>query len=145
MKNYNFKGYYAFRILILIATLFISGCGGDDGESAMDRTNRLLKSGMWKLNRLTVDGVDKTNEYTDLSLLISEGTYASTNGEPVWPASGTWSLVDGQTLSRDNGETVYIDELKETNLTLSVDWQKTTYDEGRTRSIKGVHIFEFIK
>jgi hypothetical protein len=145
MKNYNSKNHYTFIMFLVVSTLFINGCGGDDGESATDRTNRLLKSGLWKLDRLTVDGVDKTNEYPGLTLLISEGIYTSTNGEPVWPISGTWNLLDEETLSRDNGETVHIDELKETNLILSLDWQTTTYDEGRIASIKGVHIFKFVK
>lgn len=130
---------------VIVITLLITACGGSDKENEKDRTNRLLKSTTWKLNRVTVDGVDKTSDYTGMTLKISDGTYTSTNGEPVWPTSGVWKLVDNKTAERDGSETVRIEVLSETTLTLSLDWQKTTFGPGRISSIQGAYSVEFIK
>jgi hypothetical protein len=145
MKKYNMKDNRLAYLAIIIISLLISACGGGDKESEKDRTNRLLKSTTWNVSRVTIDGVDKTSDYTGMTLKISDGTYTSTNGGPVWPASGVWKLLDNTTAERDGSETVHIDALSETNLTLSLDWQKTTFGQGRLSSIKGAYSFEFIK
>jgi len=144
MQKYNMKYNHLACLAIVAISLLINACGSDK-ESEKDRTNRLLKSTTWKLNRVTIDGVDKTNDYTGMTLKISDGTYTSTNGEPVWPASGTWKLIDNTTAERDGSEAVHINGVTETSLTLSLDWQKTTLGEGRLSSIKGAYSFEFIK
>lgn len=132
-------------LAIIVISLLITACGGSDKENEKDRTNRLLKSTTWNLSRVTVDGVDKTSDYAGMTLKISEGSYTSTNGEPVWPTSGVWKLVDSKTAERDGSETVRMDVLSETTLTLSLDWQKTTFGPGRISSIQGAYSFEFIK
>jgi hypothetical protein len=145
MQNYNMNHNRVACLTIIVISLLITGCGGSEKESEKDRTNRLLKSTTWNVTRVTVDGVDKTSDYTGMTLKISDGTYTSTNGESVWPASGVWMLLDKTTAERDNNETVHIDALSEATLTLSLDWQKTTFGEGRIGSIKGAYVFEFIK
>lgn len=131
-------------VCVVLLTIF-SGCNKDEGESARARTERLLKSATWKLNKVTVDGVDQTSLYTGMILSVGVGTYTVQNGDPVWPSTGTWKLIDEKTIDRDNGVTVEIEKLDENGLTLSLLWNKTTYGAGRPQSVSGNHVFEMVK
>jgi hypothetical protein len=137
---------YALSICVGAALLVnVSSCKKDDGESATQRTQRLLTSHTWQLSKLTVAGIDQTSLYPSMTLTASQNVYTATNGEPVWPSSGTWELVDQATIDRDNGEIITIEELTENTLTLSMHWSETTYGPGRTKSVEGAHVFEFVK
>jgi hypothetical protein len=141
-RTYRMNSIFAMVCVALMTTF--SGCNKDEAESAEARTERLLKSATWKLNRLTVDGVDRTGLYTGMILTAGAGTYTVQHGEPVWPASGAWQLIDDKTIDRDNGFTVKIEKLDENGLTLSLVWTKTTYEAGRSQSVSGNHVFEMI-
>ncbi|MBT1698875.1 hypothetical protein KK083_18420 [Fulvivirgaceae bacterium PWU4] len=140
---YRLESLLAMACVVLLTTF--SGCNKDEGESARARTERLLKSASWKLNKVTVDGVDQTNLYTGMILTAGVGTYTAQNGDPVWPSTGTWKLIDDKTIDRDNGVTVTIEKLDENVLTLSLVWNKTTYGAGRQQSVSGNHVFEMMK
>jgi hypothetical protein len=146
MKPYNLKRPYALEIVLLVVFLailaLVCSCSKDDGESAIARTERLLQS-TWQLERLMVDGVDQTSLFSNLVITISNGNYTTQNGEPVWPASGTWSLTDENTITRDNNTEVTIVSLNETNVTLQLHWDSDTFSPGRTASVAGEHVFEF--
>lgn len=135
--------------LIIIVTLFtFSNCGDtkkDPEPTEAEKTTKLLTASTWKLQSLTIDGVSDNNFFKGLTISFTETGYTTTNGDPIWPASGTWSYTDGATTARkikrnDNVEVV-IDEISPTGLTLSIQWDKTTTD-GRTNSIAGKHIFK---
>jgi hypothetical protein len=148
MKTAMKRAYSMSSILVMVCiviTITFSGCNKDEAESAGARTERLLKSATWKLNRLTADDVDRTSLYTGMTLTVGAGTYTVLNGEPVWPASGTWKLIDDKTIDRDNGFIVKIEKLDENGLTLSLAWTKTTYEAGRRQSVSGNHVFEMIR
>jgi hypothetical protein len=147
MRPYNLKKPLALEIILLVIVLGIiaavcSCSSGDDGESAIARTQRLLQSS-WRLEKLTVDGVDQTALFSNLVMTISNNTYTTQNGEPVWPASGTWSLTDENTITRDNNTEVTIVSLSETTVTLQLHWDSDTFSPGRNASVGGDHIFEF--
>jgi hypothetical protein len=147
--NRKMKSAYKIDIILAVVCIVLmatfSACNKDEGESAQARTERLLKSATWKLNKVTVDGVDQTSLYTGMILTVGVGTYAVQNGDPVWPSSGTWKLIDDKTIDRDNGVAVTIEKLDENSLTLSMVWTKTTYGPGRPQSVSGNHVFEMMK
>jgi len=144
MKTFN----YLFSLLIMISLITFSNCGDtkkDPVPTEAEKTTKLLTAATWKLQSLTIDGVSDNNFFKGLTITFSATGYTTTNGDPIWPASGTWDYADGPTSARkikrnDNVE-VTIDEITASNLTLSLQWDKTTTG-GRTSSIPGKHIFK---
>jgi hypothetical protein len=133
-----------FQVLLSIVLLVCASCGGDDGESAIERTARQLK-GEWQLTSLVVDGTDQTNLFPDLVITLANGTYQTANGEPVWPASGTWSITDATTVLRDSDLAIQVESITETSMTLSLVWSRDTFGSRRNKSVSGNHTFQFTK
>ncbi len=134
----------AIAVVILIAAL--AGCKKSDSLSVKQVNTNLLTSHVWKLQSLQVDNVDKTSLYTGMTLTVGAATYTSTNGAPVWAASGTWSFTDdGKTIKRDDQVEVSVDQITDAQLVLSLTWNKTTLGGGRTSSVSGKHVYTFVK
>jgi len=126
--------------------LFISGC--DRGEPSIEEINRaLVTANTWKVSSLMVDGVDRTNLFTNFSLKFTDTNFSTTNGGPVWPASGTWSFVDetAMVIKRNDNVTVTITTISESSLVLALQWETTTFAGGRKSSVAGNHVFTFVK
>ena len=87
------------------------------------------------------------NTYDGLKLSFNNGGFTSVNGRGVWPATGTWSFTDdsGKAFKRGDEALVDIVSISETNLTLSLDWAKTTVGPGRSLSVPGKHVFSMTK
>lgn len=136
---------FLFTLLIVM----LVACKEEDEVelNEQDKVRNALVSGLWKIKTVTVDEVDRTTLFIGLTLKFSKNTYTSTNGEPVWPTSGTWTFVDekANTFLRDDNITVTILEHSENTLQLSLEWNKTTIGNGRFYSTKGVHVFSFTK
>ena len=94
-----------------------------------------------------MDGADKTDIYGDLSLKFTSSVFTSTNGEALWPASGTWTFTtdDATAIKRDDGLVVTLQEVTDTSLKLALTWSKTTLGSGRIESVSGQHVFSFGK
>jgi hypothetical protein len=133
----------------LLALLNISGCDSGDpsNEVATEQVKAILTSGTWGAQSVVVDGVDKTSIYSKLSVKFTETGFTSTGGEPVWPASGTWSFADasGKTVTRSDGVTVTIEQAEAAKLVLKLAWSKTTFGPGRSASVSGSHVFTLAK
>ncbi|HZY82187.1 MAG TPA: hypothetical protein VFE50_21830 [Cyclobacteriaceae bacterium] len=135
-------------LLVSFATLLAScgGGGGGDPEptppSAQDAVRTKLTSATWTVQSVTVDGVDQSGLYKNLSLKFTASTYTATNGGVIWPASGTWSFTDqtATAIKKEDGTEVII-EVTDTSLKLTLTWLKTTLGPGRLASMKGVHVF----
>ncbi len=131
-----------FMVTLLIA------CKKDDDPqvSKVDEVRQMLTSGTWSLQSLQVDGV-ATDLYSGLSLTFSNTGFTSSNGEPVWPTSGTWNFDDetAQSFTRSDDITVAINSITNSSVQLTLSWNRTTLGPGRTESIKGVHAFLFGK
>jgi hypothetical protein len=139
------KGFLPIGILIVTILIFI-GCGGDSPSITEVTTKQLVSSG-WKISHVQVDGTDQTTLYTNMSLSFTATTYTATKGEPVWPASGTWSFTDNtaRTIKRSDDLEMTIVEVTETSLKLSLDWATGTLGPGRVASVSGNHVFTFVK
>ena len=100
------------------------------------------------MTKVTVDGFDQTNVYRDLVLTFLNTQYSSVNGKGVWPANGFWNFDNSEATAfvRSDGVRVEIQNISESSLRLSLDWDETTFiTSGRTLSLEGQHIFEFGK
>jgi hypothetical protein len=144
---------------IIAVLMLTSSCGGDTEPepepTAGDAVLANLASGQWKVSSVTVDGADKSSLFTNLTITFStsapgtfSGSFSATNGGPVWPATGTWTITDpavGSSLSRGDGTTIQLTEVTTNSLKMSLAWSKNTFGPGKTGSVKGQHIFSFSK
>lgn len=124
-----------------------AACGGDEETPTLaEATTQLLTARTWKLNKLTVDGTDQTSLMSKLTLNFSKSGFTATQGDPVWPASGTWAFTDdtGTVMKRSDGVEVAIVEVTDAALTLRLTWAKNTLGPGRSQSVAGVHTFAFV-
>lgn len=142
MKIYT---HQILAMMLLMIPLAQTACDGNEPDPAADALKQL--TGSWQVSQVKVDGVDRTDLFDDFSLVIAQKQFTATNGEPVWPASGTWTFADdqGTTFTRGDGVVVTIESLSNTSLVLSLMWTKTTLGAGRERSVSGTHVFEFRK
>jgi hypothetical protein len=132
--------------LLVCLLLFIAGC--DRGEPSIEKINRaLVTANTWKISSVMVDGVDRTNLFANFSLKFTDTNFSTTNGGPVWPASGTWSFVDetAMVIKRNDNVTVTIATISESSLVLALQWETTTFAGGRKSSVAGDHVFTFVK
>lgn len=132
--------------LLMAVIVSMGSCKKGGGEVSPDMA-ALLKSGTWKTKTVAVDGTDRINLFTGFTLTFSASSFSASNGEPVWPATGTWTLNEAtKTITRGDGVTAIVgDDLSETSLTLTLVWGKTTLGGGRTESVSGNHVFVFGK
>ena len=122
--------------------LILSSCEKNE-ETSLQRTDRLLKSVTWKLDKLTIDDIEEPLLYSGMTIVFSKDIYTSDNAEPVWPLLGLWTLENETTLVRDDGIAVNIQSIEPSRLVLMLQWNKTTFG-GRGNSVTGMHVFELI-
>lgn len=141
---------FSLSVLALLSIGILSNCGSSNDAptlSKQDQVKAILTASPWKVNTVSVDGVDKTITYKDLTLTFTNTGFTSVSGGPVWPASGTWNFTtaDATAFKRDDGLEVTILEATATSLKLGLTWSKTTLGQGRTQSVSGAHVFNFRK
>lgn len=143
------KQYLPTLCLLFIVSMacFVQGCGSssDPAPSEAQRVTSLLKTGTWKIQSVTVDGANQNSLYASLTLNFTDTNFTSANGEPVWPASGSWSFTSDEATSfkRNDGVLVSILDVTGTSLILQLTWTKTTIGPGRSTSLSGLTVFTF--
>lgn len=152
----------ALRFLSLIALVTVlftyAGCGGKGNNPepvANVQFTKLAKT--WKINTVTLDGQDRTAEYTTSGFqLLLTGTKGSspysysTSGRPAlspWMQSGKWEFgADPVTqVVRDKGtadELAITYTVTDASLQLSFNFSGTGYT-ARTGQVNGQWIFTF--
>ena len=146
MKTVSTVGRVSLFALAIAALGFMSSCGGGGGGPEKPDVAAMLKSGQWKVQTVTVGGANQISLFTGLTVTFSASSFSASNGGPVWPSSGTWTLnTAGTIITRGDGLTVTIDNISETSLKVSLDWDQTTLGGGRIESIEGSHVFTFGK
>lgn len=147
-KKYAQKSFQLIVFVLLVTNL--PGCKDEDNNqepSQQDVVTANLSSGIWKVQSVTVDGTDKTSIYSGLTLTFTSGSFATTNGGPVWPATGTWTFTDNTatTIKRNDGLEIQLQEVNISSLKLGLVWATNTLGSGRSESVKGQHVFTFGK
>ena len=136
-------------IALLWLMLTATGCGvhPDPEISEGERVAALLESGQWKVQSVKIDNMDETSSFTGLALQFNGSAFQATNGNIVWPASGTWTFTSDAAngFTRNDGVTVSIDQVTESNLGLTFTWSTSTFEPGRISSVAGEHKFTFTK
>ena len=160
----SFRRYTSLLLLIMLVTLQ-SGCDkglAGIGKSPTQKMSELLRAQTWELAELTVDDIPSTL-YPGMTLRFGEGTYVAIDGEPVWPASGTWQFSGGNAnlLLRNDGLLVTVEaasivgakitpldpywEQVAANVILSFEWANTSFEGsgGRSTALKGKYLMKF--
>jgi hypothetical protein len=141
--------------LICLAITFIH-CGGDDPKpepepTQVEKVTAMLteEGGTWTPSGsagITVDGVDVTSDlFEGFAITFGESTFTTTGTTPVWLRTDTWEFTDESATAftrGQDGKTVTITTISDTQLKLTLEWDQTTYEEGgRKRSIPGTYQF----
>lgn len=135
-------------VVSVLLVLHISGCGKDDPKpaepTANEATEKLLTSKSWQISEVKVDGVN-SDLYPGLTITFGSKTFTAANGVPVWPASGAWNFVgdSGTKLQRNDGLDITIESISSSQLIILFSWSSTTFNNGRTASLKGSHRMTF--
>jgi len=150
------------RILTLLCLVGLCitfvNCGGDDPDPPKPTqkeivTELLVANGAsWSPSSgggITVDGVDVTNDlFAGFSIKFNATTLTTTGTTPVWLRSDTWTFKDDAATAiirgQDNKE-ITLTSVSDTELKLTLQWDQTTYEPGRARSIPGTYVFTLKK
>jgi hypothetical protein len=136
-------------IFVGCALIALQSCGKSDpapSQTEAQRVTALLTASTWKIQTVTVDGVNQNALFPNFTLTFTGSNYTSTNGGVVWPSLG-WAFAGGSTTSLVRGDnlTVNIDNISSTAMTLSLTWDTTTLGGGKVNSVKGKQVFTFGK
>lgn len=143
MKKINIS--YILSAVILTAVITVISSCGPQPVSEEEKVRTMLMSGTWQIQDVTVDGVNKNSLFDGFTIKFNEATYTTTNGGPVWPASGTWHVSTPTTIVHNGGDVISISSITENSLVLTLEWDETTLGGGRTQSVSGSHTFTFSK
>jgi hypothetical protein len=142
-------------IAFLAGFAFMMGCKKDDGPNQTEEEIQLEKLAFtWTVTSATLDGNDRTADWTGMTLTATTSKTYSTSGsndDNVWPSSGTWDFAGNtgaglEVLNRSDGVTINIDNLTETALDLSFTYVLAEANkEARVNSIEGNWVFKFTK
>jgi hypothetical protein len=147
--------------LLLIITLFVFvfACKDEPGETPLTEAEKRAEilisgNGTWAIS--TSNGVllgegantiDVSELFQNFSITFTASGYTTTGTTPVWARSGTWTFTDdsGTKFRRNDNLEVTILEISATTVKLSLQWNETTYEDGRTKSLAGLHTFTLNK
>lgn len=132
-------------LLMLSALLLFPGCG-DKTEPESERVKKLLVAGEWGIQSVNGNAIDLTSVYKNLKLTFKDGTFTSSGGEPIWPASGSWNFIDPSAKKMNAASLeITILEVTDKKLSYSLPWTKTTVTGGRIVSIPGDITFVMVR
>ena len=136
---------YLTAVGCVLVIMLLTNCSKTVPET--ERVTSLLKSGTWKIQTATADGVDQTTIYKNFTITFTDKNFTTVSGSVVWSATGTWTFVSdaAKAFTRDDSIVVGIDNITDTALSLSLTWTKTTLSGGRSASLAGKNIFVFGK
>lgn len=148
---------YLLLFILLLTVVF--GCKKDEPgvtPTEAELRTEILTAGNGTWNIPSSGGVvlgegANTIEISELfenfSITFTPTGYTTTGTTPVWARSGTWSFVDdsGTKFRRNDNLEITIIVISANTVKLSLQWNETTYEDGRSKSLAGLHTFTFNK
>lgn len=139
----------------LVACLFsmvvlVTSCKKDKDPKPSEQDLFIEKlSANWTVSEVTIDEVEVTNAFENLSLSFTkEKTYTTTNSvAPIWPASGTFTVASGSAVNafmllRNDDVLISVLSVSATRLQLEFT---ITAPTSRTKQVSGRYEFTFVK
>src|SRR5690349_10736515 len=139
---------YALKLMIVVMGMVAMACGGGDSEpTKQDKVRKLLTAGTWKIQSVTVGDLDAMELFENTQITFTKNGFTSTNGAPVWPATGSWSFGDDAAtkLIRSDEVEITITTIDEETFSCDLYWDENVFGEGRTDAVEGEHSFVFKK
>jgi hypothetical protein len=143
---------------LLLSIVAFSSCKKEDVEPQLteaEKTTEILTSGSgtWTpatTAGVTVDGLDVTSDlFKGFTISFTADKIITTGTTPVWLREDTWTFKDETArviLRGQDDKEITIEEISDSELQLSLKWDKTTYAEGgKTKSIPGTFVFTLSK
>lgn len=148
-------------ITLFAAVLVLSSCGGDDNEKSEEELQLDKLRGTWTLSSVQNDGVDRTDEYPNMSITLSGtytsgGTYNLASVADEWPSISPWKATDTWKFAPDNVGTIIVRQIdlqamnyslsnSDNTLTIEFTYGGQGYNNGRTESVGGNWKFTFTR
>lgn len=145
---------YLLSLSILISFLAFVSCDSDDGPGLTEAqrvTNLLIGSAnigsTWSIQAVDVDGVNYTDEFSDLTLTFSETGFTSENGREVFEPTDSWTFTSEAATSFTAGNQLEmaIVEISEKTLILRFTLDETIFGPGRQEAVAGENTFTFFR
>lgn len=140
--------------LLLAMVLLFPSCKDDPKPGKQQQVTTMLTSGagQWSPSAvagITVDGLDVTSDlFKDFTITFTADKLFTTGTTPVWLREDTWRFKDNTAtvmLRGQDDKEIAIEAVTKTELQLSLEWDQTTYEGGRKRSIPGKVVFTLKK
>jgi hypothetical protein len=142
-------------IVMLVFLVLITGCKKDNpSPTAVQKVTRILtgNGGTWSTpatGGVTIDGIDVTQDlFAGFSITFGDGSFTTTGTSPVWLRQDTWRFKDETAtviLRGQDDKEITLTEATATQLKLTLEWDETTTEGGRKKSLKGRHEFTLNK
>ena len=129
--------------LLASALTGLSSCDETPPRTQQEIVTEQLTAGTWRLETVTIEGEDGAQMFKDFGLTFTTEGYTSTGTTPVWKRSGTWKFLNEEAtrINRDNELDIDIVSIDDATLKFSLTWNQETFEDGRTRSLRGKHEF----
>lgn len=140
--------------ILLVSALLLLSCKDDPKPVSKEKqvTTLLTEGGQWAPSgtaAITIDGLDVTSDlFKDFTITFTADKLFTTGTTPVWLREDTWRFKDNTAtvmLRGQDDKEITIETVSKTELKLSLQWDKTTYEGGRQRSIPGKVVFTLKK
>lgn len=136
-------------IVLGLALQFMACNDSSDGpaQTEAQRVTELLvgsssTGSQWSLVSVFVDETEYTEVFDGFTMTFTESGVTTTNGTVVFESTDGWNFKDEATAAQivtDAGLELTIDELTETKLVFSFEFDETIY--GRTSAVGGTNVF----
>ncbi len=116
-------------VLIPLVMVLINSCTPNDPPPNEEMQNEIIESlqGTWTATEVRKDQT-VISDFSNFSLTISDKTYTTDNGSPVWPSSGTFDFENIETENefvRQDGR-LFTASLDNSSLRITIVYQEET-------------------
>jgi hypothetical protein len=129
------------RIIIIFLAFGLFACNGNEPTPAASEQEVIIESlqGTWSAQEVRKENA-VISDFSDFTLTITDKSYTTTNGTPVWPSSGTFDFETLETedeFVREDGR-LFNASLQGGNLAITI-----IYQEENARGEYGTYNFLF--
>ena len=135
-------------VLIGVLLVLLQSCKKDDPEpdDLSVFTNKISQT--WKVSRATLDDVDVSGSFKNMSITFREDqVYSVANAvSPIWPSNGSFEIIqsgDNQyDIKRSDGVMINVTSLTDASVVLELLY---TSKSGRVSEVSGHYKFELTR
>ncbi|MGM0582036.1 MAG: hypothetical protein ACQETL_15240 [Bacteroidota bacterium] len=116
-------------VLIPLVMVLINSCSPNDPNPNEEMQNEVIESlqGTWTASEVRKDQT-VISDFSNFSLTISDKTYTTESGSPVWPSSGTFDFESAETedeFVRQDGR-LFTASIDNSSLRITIVYQEET-------------------